>query len=68
MYVEVSGNQAGEVNVGEGVGWVDRLRGPREGAGVDIRKSKFGGSGVVATGRGIDVEVTQLLGGQDPYL
>ena len=67
MYVEVPGNQAGEVHVGEGVGWVDRLGRPREGAGVDIRESETGGSGVEAAGRGINVEVKDLCGRRGAY-
>ena len=57
MYVEVPSNQAGEVNVGEGVGQAHRLGGPREGAGVDICKSKLCGGGAKTTSGGINVKV-----------
>ena len=60
MYVEVSGNQVGEVSVGEGVGWVDRFGGPREGAGVDVREPECSGSGVEAAGGGVNVKVEDL--------
>ena len=62
-YVEVSGGQAGEVNVGEGVGGVDRLGGLWEGAGVAIRESKLGGAGAEAAGGGINIEVKNLCRG-----
>ena len=55
VYVEVPGSQAGEVNVREGVGGVDRFRRPGKRARVNIGKSKLGGAGTEAAGRGINV-------------
>ena len=60
VYVKVPGNQAGEVNIREGGGGVNRLGGPREGAGVDICESKLGGAGVEAAGGGINIKVKNL--------
>ena len=54
VYVKVPGSQAGDVNVGEGIGGVDRFGGPREGARVNIGDPKFGGASAEAAGRGIN--------------
>ena len=60
VYVKVPGGQAGEINVGEGVGGVDRSCGPGEGARVDISESESGGAGAKATGRGINIKVENI--------
>ena len=67
MYVEVPNNQAGEVNVGEGVGGVNRFGGPGEGARVNIGKPKLGGAGAKAAGRGVDVKVKNIRRRRSPY-
>ena len=61
--VKVSGNQAGEINVREGVGGANRFGGPWEGVGVDIRESKLGGAGAEAAGRGVNIKVENLCRG-----
>ena len=63
VYVKVPGNQAGEVNVRESVGGVNRFGGPREGAGVDICESKLGGASAEASGGGINIKVKNLCRG-----
>ena len=60
VYVEVPGSQAGEINVGEGVGGVGRFGGPGEGARVNIGKLELGGAGAKAAGRGIKVKVENI--------
>ena len=60
VYVEMPGDQAGEGNVREGVGRVDRFRGRREGAGVNIGESEFDGTSAKAAGRGVNVEVEDI--------
>ena len=68
LYVEVPGNQAGEVNVREGVGRAHRLGGPGEGTGVDVCESKLSGSGVKTTCWGINIEVKDLCRTRRNYL
>ena len=60
VYVKVPGSQAGEINVREGVGGVDRFGGPGEGARVNIGKPKLGGASAEAAGRGINIKVKKI--------
>ena len=57
VYIEVPGSQAGEINIGEGVGGVDLFGSPRQRAGVNIGESELGGADVETAGRGINVKV-----------
>ena len=66
VYVKVPGNQVGESNVREGLGWVNRLGGPREGARVDVSEPEFGGAGAKAAGWGINIKVEDLLEKDEP--
>ena len=63
VYVEVPGSQAEEINVGEGVGGVNRFHRPRKRAGVDIGESELGGAGAETAGRGVNVEVKNIRRG-----
>ena len=67
VFDKVPSSQAGEVNVREGVGGVNRLGGPREGAAVDVRESKLGGAGAEAAGGGINIKVKNLYRGGQVY-
>ena len=60
VYVDVSGSQAGEVNIWEGIGGVDRFRRPRKRAGVDIGESELGGRGAEAASGGINIKVKHI--------
>ena len=60
VYVKVPGDQAGEVNVGEGIEGADRFGGPGEGTRVNIRKPKFGGAGAEAASGGKNIKVEDI--------
>ena len=60
VYVKVPGDQAGEVNITEGIGRANRFGRPGEGAGVDICQSEFGGAGAEAAVGGVNIEVNSL--------
>ena len=63
VYVEVPGSQAGEVDVGEGVGGADRFCRPRERAGVNVGESKLGGVGAETASRGVNIKVKNIRRG-----
>ena len=66
VYVKIPGSQGMEIKVGEGIGGVDRLRRPREGARVNVGESELGGAGAETAGRGINVKVEHIRrGGRD---
>ena len=55
VYVKVPGSQAGEGDIGDGIGGVDRFCRSWKRAGVDIGECELGGAGAEASGRGINV-------------
>ena len=61
--VEIPGSQAGDGNIGKGIGGVDRLCRPSKRARVNIGESEIGGAGAEATGRGINVKVKNIRRG-----
>ena len=64
VYVKGPSSQAGEGNIGEGIGGVDQFSRPRKRARVNIGESKLGGAGAETAGRGINIKVKNICRGR----